>query len=82
MTQATLSLNGFPPINGSVETGGDYARFRTQATPQVDSAEGTRDGQLLIDGKPERVVMENCRPLSADEGGGCEITLRRINPGA
>ena len=35
------------------------------------------DVELTIDGKPERVVLENCRTT---EGEGCEITLRRITP--
>ena len=38
---------------------------------------GPVEGELTIDGKPERVVLENCRTT---DGEGCEITLRRITP--
>ncbi len=77
MTDATLTLEGMEQIKGIVETGGDYARFRAKAALDESRIAGAHEGQLTIDGKSERVVLENYRAL--DEKG-CEITLRRIKP--
>ena len=77
MTKANLTLEGMEQIKGTVEIGGDYARFRTDVAVDDSKIVGPVDGQLTIDGKPERVVLENCRTT---DGEGCEITLRRITP--
>jgi hypothetical protein len=79
MTNATLTLEGMEQIKGTVEIGGDYARFRTDVTMDESEIVGPLEGELTIEGKPERVVLENCRTT---EGKGCEITLRRITPEA
>lgn len=77
MTDATLTLDGLEQISGTVETGGDYARLRADTTLDESRIAGPHEGQLTIDGKSERVVLENYRAL---KDAGCEITLRRIQP--
>jgi hypothetical protein len=77
MTKATLTLKDMEQIKGTVEIGGDYVRFRTDVTLDESKIVGPVEGELTIDGKPERVVLENCRTT---DGKGCEITLRRITP--
>lgn len=79
MTDATLSLDGLEPISGTVETGGDYIRFSADATLDEVQINGPHEGQLTLDGADERVVLESYQAI---EGGGCEITLRRITPSA
>lgn len=80
MTKATLQLDGIGQIEGTVETGGDYARFRADAALDESRIATAQEGQLTIDGKSERVVLENYRALGDDNDAGCEITLRRIKP--
>ena len=77
MTKATLTLEGMNEISGEVETGGDYARFTASDALDESQINGPHEGQLVIDGNAERVVLTNYR---ATDGGGCEITLRRIQP--
>ncbi|VDS07627.1 hypothetical protein PARHAE_00805 [Paracoccus haematequi] len=77
MTDATLTLDGLEQITGTVETGGDYARLRADTTLDESGIAGSPEGRLTIDGRSERVILENYRAL---EGSGCEITLRRIQP--
>jgi hypothetical protein len=79
MTKATLTLEGLEQTKGTVETGGDYARFRVDALLDGGRINGPHEGQLEIDGKSERVVLESYRALNG-QGEGCEITLRRIKP--
>ncbi|MFC3166645.1 hypothetical protein [Paracoccus fontiphilus] len=79
MTDATLSLDGIEPISGTVETGGDYIRFSADTTLDEHQINGPHEGQLSLDGADERVVLESYHAI---EGGGCEITLRRITPSA
>ena len=77
MTKATLTLEGMNEISGEVEPGGDYARFTASGALDESQINGPHEGQLLIDGNAERVVLTNYR---ATDEGGCEITLRRIQP--
>ncbi|WP_306752837.1 hypothetical protein [Paracoccus actinidiae] len=77
MTKATLTLEGMNEISGDVETGGDYARFTASDGLDENQINGPHEGELVIDGEAERVVLTNYR---ATEEGGCEITLRRIQP--
>ncbi|MGN7870779.1 hypothetical protein [Paracoccus sp. 22332] len=79
MTDATLSLDGLEPISGNVEIGGDYIRFSADAALDERQINGPHEGQLSLDGADERVVLESYHAI---EGGGCEITLRRITPSA
>ncbi|WEF23760.1 hypothetical protein [Paracoccus sp. S3-43] len=77
MTDATLTLDGLEQISGTVETGGDYARLVADTALDESRIAAPHEGQLTIDGKSERVILENYRAL---EDAGCEITLRRIQP--
>lgn len=77
MTKAILTLEGMNQISGDVETGGDYVRFTAPEALDESQINGPHEGELVIDGKSERVVLTNYR--TTDEGG-CEITLRRIQP--
>ena len=77
MTKATLTLEGMNEISGEVETGGDYARFTASDALDENQINGPHEGELVIDGKAERVILSNYR--TTDEGG-CEITFRRIQP--
>ena len=77
MTNATLTLEGLDRIEGTVETGGDYARFRADAALDESRIAGPHEGRLTINGRSERVILENYRAL---DDKGCEITLRRITP--
>ena len=79
MTDATLSLDGLDPVSGTVEIGGDYIRFSADAALDERQINGPHEGQLTLDGADERVAVESYHAL---EGGGCEITLRRITPSA
>jgi hypothetical protein len=77
MTKATLTLGGMNEISGEVETGGDYARFTGPEALDESQINDAHEGELSIDGKAERVVLSSYR---ATDEGGCEITLRRIQP--
>jgi hypothetical protein len=79
MSKATLTLEGIDQIEGTVETGGDFARFQADAIPDEGRINGPHEGQLEIDGTSERVIVENYRTANGEDGG-CEITLRRIQP--
>lgn len=80
MTKAILKLMDIEQIEGTVETGGDYARFHTVSSSVESQINGPHEGQLEIEGNSERVVVESCQ--AAGNGEGCEITLRRIKPEA
>lgn len=77
MTDTTLALNGLEPLTGTAELGGDYVRFQAPTSLDESDIVGPVEGELTIDGKSERVVLEN---YCTTEGEGCEITLRRIKP--
>ena len=83
MTKATLTLDGLEPLQGTVETGGDYIRFITVV--QIDSAQLDRlhQGQIDIDGKTEKVMVKSVQPHQAtgeNDGGGLELALQRFSP--
>ncbi len=79
MTDATLSLDGIDPVSGTVQIGGDYIRFSADTALDERQINGPHEGQLFLDGSDERVVLES---YHVNEGGGCEINLRRITPSA
>lgn len=87
MTQATLKLHGAAPLEGTVETGGDYIRFRTEGGLSEEQAARLSEGVIEIDGRDERVVLESAhthRAVPGIEGDrdGLELTLRRFEPSA
>ena len=77
MTKATLPLQDINEIGGDVETGGDYVRFTASERLDEHQIIGPHEGEIVIDGKAEWVVLTSYR---ATDEGGCEITLRRIEP--
>lgn len=87
MTDATLTLKDMSPLTGTVETGGDYVRFRTQADLASQALGDPRDGVIEIEGHREEVVLESAHPYRPTPGldtgpEGMELTLRRRAPSA
>lgn len=81
MTQATLTLDGIEPLHGTVETGGDYIRFRTQGM-DPDRLARLTEGHIDIDGKSEKVMVKNVQSRSSEQGAenGLELALQRFAP--
>ncbi|SMO99765.1 hypothetical protein [Paracoccus laeviglucosivorans] len=86
MTPAKLTLDGSPPIDGVVDAGGDYITFRTRADVPPEQTRGPHEGEIEIDGRKERVVLESAHPTQSTPGMKTEdtfdLTLRRISPRA
>ncbi|QBX34965.1 hypothetical protein E4191_09775 [Paracoccus liaowanqingii] len=87
MTDATLTLKDMPPLTGTVETGGDYVRFRTQADLDQSTLGDPLEGVVEMDGHREEVVLESAHPYRPTPGledgpEGVELTLRRRKPSA
>lgn len=82
MTQATLTLDGIEPLHGTIETGGDYIRFRTEGGMDPDRLARLTEGQIDIDGKSEKVMIKNVQSRSPEQGAdnGLELTLQRFAP--
>ncbi|WP_347138281.1 hypothetical protein [Paracoccus sp. SSK6] len=81
MTQATLTLDGFEPLQGTVETGGDYIRFRTGSPIDPAGLDRLRHGRITIDGKAEKVMVKSVQPHAGEDGTeGLELTLQRFAP--
>ena len=82
MTQATLTLDGIEPLHGTVETGGDYIRFRTEGGMDPDRLSRLTEGHIDIDGRSEKVLIKNVQPRSSEQGAedGLELTLQRFAP--
>ncbi|SMO98560.1 hypothetical protein [Paracoccus laeviglucosivorans] len=84
MKPATLTLTAQDPIRGHTESGGDYALFRTAANVSLEQTEGPHEGEIEIDGRRERVVLEGAHPTQSSPGmqtdDTFDITLRRISP--
>lgn len=78
MTQATLTLNGIAPLHGTVETGGDYIRFRTDG-PLADEPEPLHKGQIEMEGRTEKVMVKTVGSRT-DSSDGVEVTLQRFEP--
>lgn len=77
MTEATLSLDDLEPIRGTVEFGNSYIVFIANTRIDERQINGPHEGQLTIDSRDERVAIET---YHAVDGGGCEMTLRRVTP--
>ncbi|TJZ91783.1 hypothetical protein FA743_09915 [Paracoccus gahaiensis] len=87
MTDATLMLKDMSPLTGTVETGGDYVRFRTQADLDPQVLGDPREGVIEIEGHREEVVLESAHPYRPTPGletgpEGMELILRRRAPSA
>lgn len=88
MTNAILTLDGIPPLEGTVETGGDYVRFSTNGNLPQDQLDRLHKGRIEIDGRTESVMVKSVVPQHAtpgtgkDQEGGLEVTLQRYQPSA
>ncbi|WP_265500798.1 hypothetical protein [Paracoccus beibuensis] len=83
MTTAKLTFEGVPPMEGTVEAGGDYVRFHTTSVPDADALAEPRDGMIDFDGHCEKVLLESAQPSKDDSNsGGYELVLRRYQPSA
>ena len=79
MKNAFLKLEGSPQLAGVVEAGGDYLRFHTRTDMTREEFRRLKDGQIEIEGKSERVLLESAQ--STRQGGyTIELTLRRFAP--
>ncbi|MFN3279866.1 MAG: hypothetical protein ACK41Y_15950 [Paracoccus hibiscisoli] len=82
MTDATLTLEDGPQLTGEiVDTGGDYIRLRATTEMSQDQLGQYGEGQIEIDGKSERVLLESAMPVPEDEEV-FELTMRRMAPSA
>ena len=79
MKNAILKLEGRPQLIGGVETGGDYLRFHTRTDMTPEELRRLTDGQIEMDGKSERVLLESAQSTRRD-GYTIELTLRRFTP--
>ncbi|WP_410218643.1 hypothetical protein [Paracoccus sp. (in: a-proteobacteria)] len=85
MTHAILTFEGHAPIEGTIEAGGDYIKFRTQAELSENDMGSMRNGTIEIEGKSETVLLESAHPHRAVSGiepdEDClQLTLRRHSP--
>lgn len=84
MTSATLTLDDIEPLEGTVETGGDYIRFRTDAPLDPDTIGPLHKGRIEIEGRVEQVMLKTAQPHRArpgdqdDASGSLELTLQRF----
>lgn len=77
MTRATLTLDSGDSLQGDAETGGDYVRLHLETKTAPNSLTGAR-GQIEIDGRTSKVLVEDITP--AAEGDGETVTLRLFTP--
>lgn len=81
MTNARLQLDGLPPLEGTVELGGDYIRFKT-GERLADLKDGSSHrGQIEIDGKSEKAALESVSE-DTEDATKVVLTLRRFTPSA
>lgn len=80
MTTARLTFEGMSPMEGTVEAGGDYIRFRTSTIPDRDAFSEPRDGMIEFDGRSEKVLLESAQPH--EDASEFELVLRRYQPSA
>nr|WP_111302097.1 hypothetical protein [Paracoccus saliphilus] len=82
MSDAILTLEGGSQVVGKITaSGGDYIRIRAITEMTQDQLGQYGEGQIDIDGKQERVLLESAMS-SADDEEVIELTLRRITPPA
>ena len=82
MTNATLTLEDGPQVTGEiVDTGGDYIRMQCTKEMTQDQLGQYAEGQIEIDGKSERVLLETAMPTQ-DDDEVFELTMRRMAPSA
>lgn len=81
MKNAILKLEGSPQLIGIVESGGDYLRFQTRTDMTPEEFHRLTNGQIEMDGKNERVLLESAQSTRRD-GYTIELTLRRFAPSA
>lgn len=78
MTEATLKLDDGPDVSGEiVDSGGDYIRLRSTTDMSQDQLSQYANGEIEIDGKPERVLLESVMPATEAEDQ-LELTMRRM----
>lgn len=87
MTKARLTLEGHAPLDGTVEIGGDYIRFRPGGQADADALTRLEKGQIEIDGRTEKVMLKNVTAgqggTGDDNGNGTlDLTLQRFTPSA
>lgn len=82
MTNATFTLEDGPQLAGEiVDTGGDYIRLRVSTHMTQEQLANYGEGQLEIDGKAERVLLESAHQ-DTDDDETFELTMRRFKPSA
>ena len=79
MKNAFLKLEGGRQLTGVVEAGGDYLRFRTRTDMIPEAFHRLKEGQVEINGKSERVLLESAQS-TRQAGYTVELTLRRFTP--
>lgn len=81
MTNARLQLEGLPPLEGTVEVGGDYIRFTT-GDRLADIEDGSHhSGQIELNGNSEKVALEAVSEDAEDENK-VVLIMRRFEPSA
>ncbi|MFN3273217.1 MAG: hypothetical protein ACK41U_00940 [Paracoccus sp. (in: a-proteobacteria)] len=82
MSNATFTLEDGPQLEGEIiETGGDYIRLRISTHMTQEQLDQYSEGQIEIDGKSERVLLESALP-APDDDEVFELTMRRFEPSA
>lgn len=80
MSDAILTLEDGPQLSGKITaSGGDYIRIRAITEMTQDQLSQYAEGEIEIDGKPVRVLMESAIP-SADDQDAFDLTMRRVTP--
>lgn len=80
MSDTILTLDGGPQLTGKItESGGDYIRIRAITEMTQDQLAQYAEGQIEIDGKEVRVLMESAMP-SQDDQDAFDLTMRRMTP--
>lgn len=82
MTNATFTLENGPQLEGEIiDTGGDYIRLRTSTHMTQEQLDQYGEGQIEIDGKSEKVLLESVLS-DTDDDETFELTMRRFQPSA
>lgn len=80
MTDATLTLDGAPKLDGIIESGGDFIRSLAPADIGTDRLAAAANGTIQIEGTSEKVTLEGSAPGSVLGREGLVLTLRRHTP--
>ena len=82
MSNATLTLDGMAPLQGTAESGGDFIRFHTDGGLDAEGLDSLHKGRIEIDGKTEQVMLNSVQSHTESGGdkGTMELTLQRFQP--